>query len=59
LYNHFENEHKTTAEWPFDSPFFLIMNIAVGGGLGGKMGVDESVFPATLEVDYVRVYSHK
>jgi beta-glucanase (GH16 family) len=59
LYNHFENEHKTIAEWPFDSPFFLIMNIAVGGGLGGKMGVDESVFPATLEVDYVRVYSHQ
>jgi len=35
------------------------MNIAVGGGLGGKMGVDESAFPATMEVDYVRVYSHK
>jgi beta-glucanase (GH16 family) len=58
LFNHFENEHKTTAEWPFDSPFFLVMNIAVGGGLGGKMGVDESAFPATLEVDYIRVYSH-
>lgn len=59
LYNHFENEHKTMAEWPFDKPFFLIMNIAVGGALGGKMGVDESAFPATMEVDYVRVYSHK
>ncbi len=59
LYNHFENENKTLAEWPFDSPFFLIMNIAIGGGLGGKMGVDESAFPATLEVDYVRVYDHK
>ncbi len=59
LYNHFENEHKTMAEWPFDKPFFLIMNIAVGGGLGGKMGVDESAFPATLEVDYIRVYNHK
>lgn len=59
LYNHFVNEHKTVAEWPFDKPFFLIMNIAVGGGLGGKMGVDESAFPATMEVDYVRVYNRK
>jgi beta-glucanase (GH16 family) len=59
LYNHFENEHKTIAEWPFDSPFFLIINMAVGGGLGGKMGVDNSVFPAILEVDYVRVYTHQ
>jgi beta-glucanase (GH16 family) len=59
LYNHFQNEHKTVAEWPFDKPFFLIMNIAIGGGLGGKMGIDETAFPATMEVDYVRVYSHK
>jgi beta-glucanase (GH16 family) len=56
LYNHIQNEHKTTAEWPFDSPFFLLMNIAVGGNLGGKEGIDESVFPATMEVDYIRVY---
>ena len=50
------NEHKTVGEWPFDQPFFLILNIVVGGNLGGKHGVDESVFPATMEVDYVRVY---
>ena len=59
LYNHFQNEDKTVAEWPFDKPFFLIMNIAIGGGLGGKMGIDETAFHATMEVDYVRVYSHK
>ena len=57
LYNHIENEHKTTAEWPFDSPFHLLINIAVGGNLGGKKGIDPAVFPATLEVDYVRVYT--
>ena len=56
LFNHIQNEHKTVAEWPFDSPFFLIMNLAVGGNLGGKKGVDTTVFPATLEVDYIRVY---
>jgi beta-glucanase (GH16 family) len=50
------NEHKTNAEWPFDNPFYLLLNIAVGGNLGGKEGVDENVFPAVMEVDYVRIY---
>lgn len=57
LYNHIQNEHKTTAEWPFDAPFYLLMNMAVGGNLGGKQGIDSTVFPAVLEVDYIRVYS--
>ena len=56
LYNHFANEHKTINEWPFDKPFFLILNMAVGGNLGGKKGIDDSVFPARLEIDYVRVF---
>ena len=56
LYNHVENEHRTVAEWPFDLPFYLILNIAVGGNLGGQKGIDSSVFPGTMEVDYVRVY---
>lgn len=56
VYNHIDNEHKTTAEWPFDQPFYLILNLAVGGNWGGKMGIDEKAFPATMEVDYVRVY---
>jgi beta-glucanase (GH16 family) len=50
------NEHKTFAEWPFDKRFHLLLNMAVGGNWGGKEGVDESVFPATMLVDYVRVY---
>ncbi len=50
------NENKTNAEWPFDKPFYLLLNIAVGGNLGGMKGVDEDVFPAVMEVDYVRVY---
>ncbi|HEV7348663.1 glycoside hydrolase family 16 protein [Telluribacter sp.] len=43
-------------EWPFDWPFHLILNIAVGGNWGGQKGVDDSVFPQKMEVDYVRVY---
>lgn len=52
----FNNTHKGFEEWPFDQPFFLLLNIAVGGNWGGKKGVDDSVFPATMEVDYVRVF---
>jgi beta-glucanase (GH16 family) len=40
--------------WPFDAPQFLLINLAIGGDLGGP--VDDGIFPAALEVDYVRVY---
>ncbi len=43
------------AVWPFDRPMYLILNVAVGGW-GGEEGVDDSVFPARMEVDYARVY---
>jgi beta-glucanase (GH16 family) len=56
VYNHIVNEHKTANEWPFDQPFFLILNLAIGGNWGGKYGVDDSIFPAFFEVDYVRVF---
>ena len=42
--------------WPFDQKFYLIMNIAVGGGWGGREGVDLSIWPQHMEIDYVRVY---
>ncbi|MCE7065707.1 family 16 glycosylhydrolase [Dyadobacter sp. CY326] len=44
------------SQWPFDKPFHLILNIAVGGNWGGQKGVDDSVFPQKMEIDYVRVY---
>lgn len=43
-------------QWPFDQPFYLILNIAVGGNWGGQQGVDEAIWPQRMEVDYVRVY---
>jgi beta-glucanase (GH16 family) len=42
--------------WPFDQRFHLIMNIAVGGNWGGKEGIDDSIWPQRMEVDYVRVF---
>ncbi|MEQ9304962.1 MAG: family 16 glycosylhydrolase [Marinoscillum sp.] len=56
VYNQIINPNQTTAEWPFDQPFYLIMNVSVGGMLGGRKGVDDSIFPQRMEVDYVRVY---
>lgn len=50
---------KTTENWPFNQPFFLIMNFAVGGSWGGKKGVDETIWPQSMIVDYVRVYQKK
>lgn len=55
-YFSFKNENKTSAEWPFDKPHYLILNVAVGGMWGGKYGIDESIFPQQMLVDYVRYY---
>jgi beta-glucanase (GH16 family) len=41
--------------WVFDHPFFIIVNLAVGGYFGGPPDA-ETTFPQTLEVDYLRVY---
>jgi beta-glucanase (GH16 family) len=52
----FINEGKGFAKWPFDKRFHLLLNLAIGGNWGGAQGIDENVFPAKLQVDYVRVY---
>lgn len=45
--------------WPFDQPFYLILNLAIGGEWGGQRGIDDSIFPQRYEVDYVRVYQRE
>ncbi|MFM8450272.1 MAG: family 16 glycosylhydrolase [Haliscomenobacter sp.] len=45
--------------WPFDQPFHLILNLAVGGNWAGSRGIDTDIWPRRMEVDYVRVYQHK
>ncbi|CAF1432773.1 unnamed protein product [Adineta ricciae] len=44
--------------WPFDNDFFIILNIAIGGTWqkGGQHGIDESVFPKRMEIEWVRFY---
>lgn len=46
-----------THQWPFNSrPFYLILNLAIGGNWGGIQGIDNGAFPTEMEIDYVRVY---
>lgn len=46
-------------DWPYDAPFYLILNLAWGGDWGGYLGVDETALPLTMEVEYVRVFQKK
>jgi cephalosporin-C deacetylase len=60
----FANERLTNPQadwrhWPFDTDFKLLVNLAVGGNWGGQKGVDESIWPQRLELDYVRVLQRK
>jgi beta-glucanase (GH16 family) len=43
-------------QWPFHYAFYPIFNLAWGGDWGGMKGVDESALPATMEIDYIRVF---
>ncbi len=52
----FVNDGKGFASWPFDKPFHLLLNLAIGGDWGGAQGVDDTIFPASMVIDYVRIY---
>lgn len=52
----FENDGGGVESWPFFEDQYLILNLAVGGSWGGQQGVDKSIWPQRMEVDYVRVY---
>ncbi len=45
-------------QWVFNHPFYMLLNVAVGGNFGGAVGAD-TVFPQSTLVDYVRVYQTK
>jgi beta-glucanase (GH16 family) len=50
----YNNPGTGTSAWPFDSPQFMILNVAIGGDLGGA--VDDAIFPVKMDVEYVRIY---
>jgi beta-glucanase (GH16 family) len=55
-YFEFKNENSGFAAWPFNKSFHLLLNVAVGGNWGGAQGIDDTAFPNSMAIDYVRVY---
>lgn len=55
-YFEYENEGHGETKWPYDKPFYLILNVAVGGTWGIAQGIDTTAFPQIMEIDYVRVF---
>lgn len=56
-YHRFANDGTgEMAAWPFDHPFHILLNVAVGGDWGGAQGVDDAALPQSMEVDWVRVW---
>ena len=55
-FNYIKPTSTTFNNWPYDEPFFLILNLAIGGEWGGQQGIDNSIFPASFIIDYVRMF---
>jgi beta-glucanase (GH16 family) len=53
--HNFASDSTSPEIWPFNKPFYFILNCAVGGYFGG-MEVDDSIFPQEYIIDYVKVY---
>jgi beta-glucanase (GH16 family) len=54
LYQRIESK-DLSGEWVFNNPFFLILNIAVGGNYVGYP-TSATPFPQSMYIDYVKVY---
>ena len=68
LFYTYEPLEQNSSTWPFNQPFFIIMNIAMGGNFGSdpqyetnglKNGIDPTLTSARMEVDYVRIYGNE
>jgi beta-glucanase (GH16 family) len=57
LFYTFIPENKSTEVWPFNQPFFIIVNMAIGGNFGGP-DIDDSIFPQEFVLDYIKVYEY-
>ena len=57
LGNVYFNSKRGWVDWPYDQDFYLILNLAMGGTLGGA--IDSNMKMAVYEIDYVRVYQSK
>ena len=58
LYNTLHRNGEDAHAWPFNQfNYHLILNLAVGGNWGGEKGIDDSIWPQRIEIDYVKYYS--
>lgn len=57
VYNYSPKE-KNEKNWPFYLPAYFILNIAIGGDWGGPV-VDNSIFPVTMKIDWIKVFQKK
>lgn len=56
---YYPNDGSGPRNWPYDKPYYLILNMAWGGDWGGQQGIDWNALPVTMDVDYVRVFQRK
>ncbi len=58
IYETFTTTSPGSGTWPFDQgPMFIILNLAVGGSWPGSPN-STTVFPSSMLVDYVRIYTN-
>ena len=55
LYHQADPADVAPNQWVFNHPFFIILNMAIGGNFGGPVGED-TIFPQSMKIDYIRVY---
>merc|ERR1712050_725891 len=58
VYQTYAKTSDDPMQWPFNKPFYVIMNMAVGGDWGGLKGIDKDAFRGggqTMEIDWVSV----
>lgn len=48
------HDSDPVAAWPFDQPFYLILNLAIGGFWGGD--IDDTILPASMIIDSIKVF---
>ncbi len=53
---YYKNRGLGKDDWPYDAPFYVILNLAWGGDWGGAQGVDYNALPVSMKVDWVRVW---